>query len=122
MLAIERDTQCNLPLKIIERQREVLEGSLELLRNRKWALDEGIPLREEGRGLTNIQDLMSKLFRDARQIAEDHKRIIEQENVPCKSSIPYSEWVLLLSPEWDITLFKLTLPIGSNFGLIMNIW
>ncbi len=35
MLAIERDTQCNLPLKIIERQRESLEGSLELLRSRK---------------------------------------------------------------------------------------
>ncbi|WP_265027457.1 MULTISPECIES: hypothetical protein [unclassified Wolbachia] len=85
MLAIERDTQCNLPLKIIERQREVLEGSLELLRSRKQELDEGgqvVPLREEERRLTDIQDLISKLFRDARQIAEDHKRIIEQENVP----------------------------------------
>ncbi len=85
MLAIERDTQCNLPLKIIERQREVLEGSLELLRSRKRALDEGgqvVLLREEERRLTDIQDLISKLFRDARQIAEDHKRIIEQENVP----------------------------------------
>ena len=77
MLTVEKTIECELPIEIVQQQKDLLNTALQFLRARKKDLEkqkEALPLTEEEEALTNINQLVAALSTKASEVIEEYSQ------------------------------------------------